>query len=293
MDTVDCLERIAQFQSSVLQNCWGEKVEMCPTTGQIMGRLVGLLSAVNSGIGETGKVTGGTASGILSEFELAFDRWRHARAPLARRAQILYRHSRPNEPVCREHSSDRLGLFAVPYADGYCTAAFPAVTRTVLERYRGSYGTVLRLYGRRILMRRRPPSFYIQNKHQDRFLHVVLGVVIERHLDFPLPRFPPLRTRAQGANDAPKLTPILSSSFAERTAAFAIIPGEATEKSVSGRDHGNFGRRHLGGGVAKDFQLVRHKTYCFRIVITERERMQITATGYKTGHSGAMVQRTA
>jgi hypothetical protein len=45
-----------------------------------------------------------------------------------------------------------------PYADGYYTAAFPAVPRTVLERYRGSYGTVryritavLRLYGRRIL----------------------------------------------------------------------------------------------------------------------------------------------
>jgi hypothetical protein len=29
-----------------------------------------------------------------------------------------------------------------PYADGYYTAAFPAVTCTILERYRGSYGTV-------------------------------------------------------------------------------------------------------------------------------------------------------
>ncbi|KAJ7346336.1 hypothetical protein DFH08DRAFT_870995 [Mycena albidolilacea] len=37
------------------------------------------------------------------------------------------------------------------------------------------------------------------------FLHIVLGVVIERHFDFPLPCFPPLRTRAQGANNAPKL----------------------------------------------------------------------------------------
>jgi hypothetical protein len=68
---------------------------------------------------------------------------------------------------------------------------------------------------------------------------------------------------------------------------------KATEKSVSGRDHGNFGRRYLGGGVAKDFQLVRHKTHCFRIVITEREGMQITVTGYKTVHSGAILQRTA
>ncbi|KAJ7801242.1 hypothetical protein B0H14DRAFT_2615521 [Mycena olivaceomarginata] len=29
-----------------------------------------------------------------------------------------------------------------PYADGYYTAAFPVVTRTVLERYGGSYGTL-------------------------------------------------------------------------------------------------------------------------------------------------------
>jgi hypothetical protein len=41
---------------------------------------------------------------------------------------------------------------SVPYTVyGSYMTAFPAVTRTVLERCRGSYGTVLRLYGRRIL----------------------------------------------------------------------------------------------------------------------------------------------
>jgi hypothetical protein len=69
----------------------------------------------NSGIGETGKVTGGTTSGISSEFELAFDSWRHARAPLARCGQILYRHCRPMNPFAvnthqRSISTSRLVL---------------------------------------------------------------------------------------------------------------------------------------------------------------------------------------
>jgi hypothetical protein len=44
------------------------------------------------------------------------------------------------------------------YADGYYMAAFPAITHTILERYRGPYGTVryhitavLRLYSCQIL----------------------------------------------------------------------------------------------------------------------------------------------
>jgi hypothetical protein len=43
----------------------------------------------------------------------------------------------------RAHRAVRRTVYGIrPYADGYYTAAFPAVTRTVLERYGGSYGTV-------------------------------------------------------------------------------------------------------------------------------------------------------
>jgi hypothetical protein len=61
--------------------------DLLPTPELHFGPASGCISSSgNLGIGETGKVT----SGISSEFELAFDSWQHARAPLAHCAQILY-----------------------------------------------------------------------------------------------------------------------------------------------------------------------------------------------------------
>ncbi|KAJ7714167.1 hypothetical protein B0H14DRAFT_3171478 [Mycena olivaceomarginata] len=74
------------------------------TVSGILAFRINWTQAGNSGIGETGKVTGATTSGISSEFELAFDSWRHARAACPPWANIISPLS-TNEPVCREHSS--------------------------------------------------------------------------------------------------------------------------------------------------------------------------------------------